>query len=71
MKYLVQWREFTTEHDIWEREENLENAKEVVTEFEERLSIEVRRQEKLDIVEKRDFRKGKLPEKYIVETLYE
>ena len=49
----------------------MENAKEVVTEFEERLSIEVRRQEKLDIVEKRDFRKGKLPEKYIVETLYE
>ena len=49
----------------------MENAKEVVVEFEERLSIEVRRQEKLDIVEERNFRKGKLLEKYIVKMLYE
>jgi len=38
------------EHDIWEREENLENAKEVVAEFERRMNTEVRRQEKLDLV---------------------
>jgi len=49
----------------------LENTKEEVAEFEERLSIEVRRQEKLDIIEKRDIRKGKLPGKYIVKMLYE
>jgi len=30
------------EYNIWEREEDLENAKEVVAEFERRLSIEVR-----------------------------
>jgi len=35
----------------------LENIKEVV-EFEGRMSIKVRRQEKLDMVEERDFRKG-------------
>ena len=30
------------EHDMWEREEDLENVKEVVAEFEERLNTEVR-----------------------------
>jgi len=30
------------EHDIWEREENLENAKEAVAEFERRVNAEVR-----------------------------
>jgi len=42
-----------------------------VTEFEERISPEVRRQEKLDIVEEKDFRRGELPEKYMVKMLYE
>ena len=31
--------------------------KKVVAEFEERLSVEVRQQEKLDIVEKENFRR--------------
>ena len=39
------------EYDIWERKENLENVKKVVVKFEERLSVEVRRQEKIDLVE--------------------
>jgi len=33
----------------------LKNAKEVVAEFEEKINAEVRQQEKLDIVEERDF----------------
>jgi len=33
---------FIVEHDSWEREENLENAKEAVTEFEGRVNAEVR-----------------------------
>jgi len=41
-----------------------------MTEFEERINTEVRRQEKLDIVEKRDFRRRELPEKYIAKMLY-
>jgi len=32
-------------------------VKKVVAEFEERLSVEVRQQEKLDIVEKENFRR--------------
>jgi len=39
------------EYDSQEKEEDLENTKELVMEFEERISIEVRRQEKLDMVE--------------------
>jgi len=31
------------EHDSWEREENLENIKKIVAEFERRLNVEVRR----------------------------
>ena len=44
--------------------------KEVVAEFERRLSIEVRRQEKLDIVEERSFRRVDLLGRYIVKMLY-
>ena len=43
MKYLVQWKGFIAEYDSWEREEDLENVKEVVAEFEGRLNTEVRR----------------------------
>ena len=44
-KYLVQWKRFTVEHNTWEKEEDLVNAREAVDEFEGRISIEVRRQE--------------------------
>ena len=33
-KYLVQWKGFTAEGDTWEGRENLENAQELVEEFE-------------------------------------
>jgi len=48
----------------------LENTKKVVAEFERRVNTEVRRQEKLDMAEKKDFRKGELPEKYMANILY-
>ena len=35
------------------------------------MNIEVRRQEKLDQAEEKDFRRGELPEKYIAKMLYE
>ena len=43
------------EHDTWEKREALGNAGEALEEFEERMNAEVRRQEKLDMVEERDF----------------
>jgi len=42
----------------------------VVAKFEEILCVEMRKQEKLDLAEKRDFRRGKLLEKYMVKILY-
>jgi len=47
-KYLVCWKGFTAENDTWEREEDLENVRKLVEEFEERLSAEVRRQEGIE-----------------------
>ena len=58
------------EYDSWKKEEDLENAKEVVAKFEGRINVEVRRQEKLDIIEERDFRRGELLEKYMTKMLY-
>ena len=42
----------------------------MVAKFEEILCVEIRKQEKLDLAEKRDFRRGKLLEKYMVKILY-
>ena len=58
------------EQDTWEREKDLENTKKAVEEFERRISAEVRRQEKLDIMEEKDFKKGELLENYMAKILY-
>jgi len=43
---------------------------EAVEEFEERMNAKVRRQEKLDMIEERDFRRGELPGKFMAKMLY-
>ena len=45
-------------------------AKEIVAEFERKINIEVRRQEKLNLVEEKNFRRGELLGKYMVKILY-
>ena len=50
-KYLVHQKRFIAENNIQERKEDLKNAKEAVEEFKERFSIEVIKQERLDLVE--------------------
>jgi len=69
-KYLVRWKGFIVEHDTWERKEDLENAREALEEFEGRMNTEVRRQEKLDMAEKKDFRRGKLLGRFTAKILY-
>jgi len=69
-KYLVRWKRFMAEGDTWERKENLKNAEELIEEFEERMNVEVRRQEKIDMAEERDFRRGELPGKFTAKMLY-
>ena len=49
----------------------MENAKELVVEFERSKNAEVRRQERLDLTEEKNYRRGELPEKYIAKMLYE
>jgi len=71
VRYLVQWKRFMVEYDSWEKTKNLENTKKVVVEFEKRMNAEVRKQEKLDMVEEKDFRREELSEKYIAKMLYE
>jgi len=41
-----------------------------VEEFKGRINVKVRRQEKLDRTDERDFRRGELPEKYTAKMLY-
>jgi len=69
-KYLVRWKGFTAEHDTWERKEDLGNVEEALEEFKGRMSAEVRRQERIDIVEERDFRRRELPGKFTARMLY-
>jgi len=42
----------------------------MVAESKEKLNIEVRRQEKLNMAEERDFRRRELSERYTVKMLY-
>ena len=59
------------EHNTWKKKEDLGNVEEVLEEFEGRMKAEVRRQEKIDIAEERDFRRGELLEKFTAKMLYE
>jgi len=68
-KYLVRWKRFTAESDIWEKRENLENAKEAIEEFEReyrRDMEDVARQER----EEETFRQGELSGKFMAKMLY-
>ena len=58
------------ESDTWEKREDLENTKEALEKFEERINIEVRKQERIDMAEERDFRRGELLGKYTAKLLY-
>ena len=66
VKYLIQWKGFTTEGDTWERKENLKNVEKLIEEF-KRGGVEVRRQEG----EVDEYRRMELPGKYTVKLLYE
>ena len=69
-KYLVQWKGFMAEGNTQERREDLGNAKEALAEFKGRMEVEVRKQERIDRAEERNFRRGELPGKFMVRMLY-
>ena len=76
-KYLVKWKGYTAEENIWERLENLKNAMEKVEEFEkgkfekeiQRIRLKKEKEIKLN-PEAEEFKRGKLLERYIAKLLY-
>jgi len=69
-KFLVRWKGYTAEEDTWESRENLENAKELVEEFEREYREEVeelRRQEQEE--EEKKFSR-ELPREFTAKLLY-
>ena len=48
----------------------MENAKNMVVNFEEKVNTEVRKQKKVNMAEERDLRKREWLRKYIAEILY-
>ena len=48
----------------------MKNAGEALEEFEEKMNAEVRRQEKIDMAEERDFKRRKLLGKFTAKMLY-
>ena len=65
------------ESDMWEREENLENAKELGDEFQGRLEAEVRRQKRIEERWKvkfnpriDEFKRSELSGKYMAKLLF-
>ena len=69
-KYLVRWKRFIAEPNTWVKKEELGNAKEVLEDFEGRMEVEIRKQEKLDRTEERDFKRGELLGKFTTRMLY-
>ena len=58
------------ESNIWKKRKDLRNVREALEEFKRRMNVKVGRQEKLNIIEEKDFRREELPEKYMVKMLY-
>ena len=76
-KYLVKWKGYTVEENIWEGLENLKNAMEEVEEFEKgrfeeeiwRIRMKKGKEMKLN-PEAEEFKRGELPGKYMAKLLY-
>jgi len=69
-KFLVRWKRYMAEADMWESRENLENAKELVEEFEREYrkgAEELRRQELEE--EEKEF-SHELPREFMAKLLY-
>jgi len=78
-KYLVRWKRYTAEEDIWEGLENLENIINLVEEFEKKIrKKEIRRvqmrkekgKKKTLNLEAKMFKRSELLRKYTAKILY-
>jgi len=76
-KYLVKWKEYTAEKNMWEGLENLKNAMKKVEEFEkerfeeEIQKIRLRKGKEIKLnPEAEEFRRGELLGRYMTKLLY-
>jgi len=69
-KFLVWWKGYTAEEDMWENRENLGNVKELVEEFEREYGEETEelRRQKLEEEEKEFCQE--LPREFTAKLLY-
>ena len=59
------------EQNTWEKRENLENTKKALKKFKGQMNAEVRRQERIEMVEEREFRRRELLGRYTAKLLFE
>jgi len=74
---LVWWKGLIAENDTWKKKENLENVREMVDEFEGKMSMEVKQQEGMEKLWKvklnpkvEEFRRSELLGKYMAKLLF-
>jgi len=48
----------------------LENTQEVVAKFERKMNTKIRKQERIEVKEEKNFKRGELPKKYTAKMLY-
>ena len=76
-EYLVKWKEYIVEENIWERLDNLKNARGKIKKFKkERFEkeiqrIRVKKEKKIKLnLEAEEFKRGELPGRYMAKLLY-
>ena len=69
-KFLVWWKGYTAEGDTWESRENLENAKELVEEFEREYGEETEELRRQELEEEEKEFSRELPRKFTAKLLY-
>jgi len=69
-KFLVRWKGYMAEEDTWENRENLENAKELVEEFEREYGEEAEELRRQELEEKEKEFSRELPREFMAKLLY-
>ena len=69
-KFLVRWKGYTAEEDTWENRENLENAKELVEEFEREYREEAEELRRQELEEEEKEFSWELPREFTAKLLY-
>jgi len=69
-KFLVRWKGYTAEADTWESRENLENARELVEEFEREYGEEAEELRRQELEEEEKEFSHELPREFTAKLLY-